>query len=84
VIHKEEAGGEVTIFWARYVDRLFTTPVLATISFNAFFCSDDVEGLQLILLDIALLVRAEAGETVMLVGNDILMVIAGSSSVFPA
>jgi len=58
VIHKDEADGQVTIFWARYVDRLFTTP--------------------LILLDIALLVRAEAGETVMLVGNDILMVIAAS------
>jgi len=57
VIHKNETSGEVvTIFWARYVDRLFTTP--------------------LILLDIALLVRAEAGETVMLIGNDILMVVA--------
>mmetsp|Transcript_34504 Transcript_34504/g.91071 ORF Transcript_34504/g.91071 Transcript_34504/m.91071 type:complete len:219 (+) Transcript_34504:261-917(+) len=59
VVHKTEADETVvTIFWARYVDRFFTTP--------------------LILLNIALLVRAEAGEIVMLVGNDVLMVLAGA------
>jgi bacteriorhodopsin len=83
VIHKDEAGGQVTIFWARYVDRLFTTPVIAvTPLWSYLIVSDDVNVFQLILLDIALLVRAEAGETVMLVGNDILMVIAGLSSAF--
>ena len=32
---------------------------------------------QLILLNIALLIHAEAGEIIMLLGNDILMVLAG-------
>ena len=34
--------------------------------------------LQLLLLNIALLVSAEAGEITMLLGNDILMVLAGA------
>ena len=36
--------------------------------------------LQLLLLNIALLVSAEAGEITMLLGNDILMVLAGADS----
>ena len=58
------------------MDRLFTTPVILLLTV-AKMIKINVLMLQLILLNIALLVRAEAGETVMLIGNDILFVITG-------
>ena len=81
------------IFLGRYIDWLLTTPVsdwllyiciphdLIYISYlSARTFSNETFLFQLLLLDIALLVNADVGEITMLLGNDVLMVLAGNSS----